>query len=69
MFVTTLFIQALLATAAFAIPTSRGRFGRRTDQRASGLRSVPKLTNVTETIVYSTSENWSGAVHSSAKVT
>ena len=73
MFAATLLCQVLLATAAFAIPTSKERFAQRAARRASGLahQSQPKqfissgpavegaLGNVSH-VEYSS--NWAGAV-------
>ena len=81
MFAATLLCQVLLATAAFAIPTSKERFAQRIACRAGGLthQSQPKQLassapvtqrkavngNVSH-LVYS--ENWSGAVLSQSTV-
>ncbi|EKM56252.1 uncharacterized protein PHACADRAFT_253281 [Phanerochaete carnosa HHB-10118-sp] len=60
MFVSTLFIQALLAATALALPSSTERHDTRLARRARGLRSShPKITNETHTEY---SENWAGAV-------
>ncbi|KAI1787358.1 aspergillopepsin [Ganoderma leucocontextum] len=83
MFATTLLCQVLLATAAFAIPTSKERFAQRVARRAGGLthQSHPKklvsTLPVTESkealsgnVSHSTySENWSGAVLSESTAT
>ncbi|GJE98819.1 peptidase A4 family-domain-containing protein [Phanerochaete sordida] len=64
MFVSALFAQALLATAALAIPTSKERHDARVARRAGGLRqSVPRITNSSH-VEYSS--NWAGAVYNSA---
>ena len=66
MFVTTLFVQALLATAAFALPSSKERHEARVARRAGGLRqSLPRVSNETHPEY---SSNWAGAVYNSAKV-
>ena len=79
MFAATLLCQVLLATAAFAIPTSKERFAQRLARRASGLahQSLPKQgiesahvevnahSNVTHA---SYSTNWAGAVLSKSTV-
>ena len=79
MFAATLLCQVLLATAAFAIPTSKERFAQRAARRASGLahQSQPKqfissgpavegaLGNVSH-VEYSS--NWAGAVLVASKV-
>ncbi|KAJ8463976.1 hypothetical protein ONZ51_g9898 [Trametes cubensis] len=71
MLFSTLLLQALAATAVFAIPTSRERHAQRVARRAAGDRSshpaqivprpssVASKTNVTQT-EYST--NWAGAI-------
>ncbi|GJE98794.1 peptidase A4 family-domain-containing protein [Phanerochaete sordida] len=67
MFVTTLFVQALLATAAFALPSSKERHEARVARRAGGLRqSLPRVSNETHPEY---SSNWAGAVYNSAKGT
>jgi len=61
MFSAALAIQVLLATAAFAIPSSRERLARRVAQRQGNVNqliSVETLGNVT----HATSSNWAGAV-------
>ncbi|EKM56296.1 uncharacterized protein PHACADRAFT_207576 [Phanerochaete carnosa HHB-10118-sp] len=59
MFVSALFVQAVLVATAFALPSSNERRGSRLARRASGLRlSHPKITNNTY-IEYSS--NWAGA--------
>lgn len=66
MFVSTLFVQALLATAAFAFPSSKERHEKRVAMRNGGIRqSMPRHSNVTE-VEYSS--NWAGAVWNSAAV-
>ena len=66
MFVSTIFVQALLATAAFAFPSSKERFDARAARRANGIRSShPKITNETHPEY---SSNWAGAVFNSAQV-
>lgn len=73
MFITTLFVQALVATAAFALPSGRERLDKRVAMRNGGLRQgVPRqiveknlATNVSH-VEYSS--NWAGAVLNSAKV-
>lgn len=66
----SLFASVLLATAAFAVPTSKDRFAERKARRAAGLsrQSLPNqriaepvaaVSNVTEV---SYSSNWAGAV-------
>ncbi|KAI0325226.1 acid proteinase [Cubamyces sp. BRFM 1775] len=72
MFSSALFVQVLLATAAFAIPTSRERFAERVARRASGSRlSHPKqsvtgpaaeIDPVSNATHVDYSSNWSGAV-------
>ena len=57
---------ALLAGAAFALPSSRERFEARAARRAAGLRaSHPKISNETHPEY---SSNWAGAVLNSAAV-
>ena len=66
MFVSTLFVQAILATAAFAFPSSKERFDARAARRADGIRSShPKISNETHPEY---SSNWAGAVFNSAAV-
>lgn len=80
MFAATLLCQVLLATAAFAIPTSKERFAQRLARRAGGVthQSQPKQGlesahidlagahgNVSHT---SYSSNWAGAVLSKSTV-
>ena len=66
MFVTTLLVQALLATAALTVPSSKERYEARVARRSGGLRSSrPMLANVTDA-EYST--NWAGAVLNSGRV-
>ena len=66
MFVTALFVQALVATAALAIPTSKERLEQRVATRNGGVRqSLPRQTNTTH-VEYSS--NWAGAVYNSARV-
>ncbi|KAI0824360.1 acid proteinase [Trametes gibbosa] len=73
MFSATLFCQVLLATAAFAIPTSRERLAQRVARRSAGAHlSHPKIpsttSQVTEIDSFSNvthpqfSTNWAGAV-------
>ncbi|TFK87241.1 aspergillopepsin [Polyporus arcularius HHB13444] len=72
MFAATLLCQVLLATAAFAIPTSEQRFAQRAARRATGFahQSQPNTlsegtaqTNlVTNTSHVAYSPNWAGAV-------
>lgn len=61
MLVTTLFVQALVATAALAIPSSHTRHSARAARRVSGgvRQSRPNAANETHP---SYSSNWSGAV-------
>ncbi|PIL34273.1 hypothetical protein GSI_03048 [Ganoderma sinense ZZ0214-1] len=82
MFAATLLCQALLATAAFAIPTSKERFAQRIARRAGGFnhQSYPKQgieaahvdlevnahRNASQT---SYSSNWAGAVLSKSTAT
>ncbi|KAI0033822.1 peptidase A4 family-domain-containing protein [Vararia minispora EC-137] len=74
MFNTSLFSVVLLATLAFAAPSSRERFERRIARRALGRNSQPRLpadgldtlTNVSH-VQYSS--NWAGAVISESKAT
>ena len=66
MFVSTLFVQALLAATAFALPSSRERFEKRVAMREGGIRqSLPRQTNASH-VEYSS--NWAGAVWNSPKV-
>lgn len=66
MFVTSLFVQALLATAALAVPSSKERYEKRVAMRNGGARqSVPRKTNSTH-VEYSS--NWAGAVWNSPAV-
>ena len=66
MFVSTLFVQAILATAAFAFPSSKARFDARAARRAGGIRSSHlRISNETHPEY---SENWAGAVFNSAAV-
>ena len=71
MLATTLLFQVLLATAAFAIPTSKERLAERVARRASGFAHQTRPNQVlarpvTEEQSNSThaefSSNWSGAV-------
>ncbi|EKM56250.1 uncharacterized protein PHACADRAFT_253276 [Phanerochaete carnosa HHB-10118-sp] len=63
MLVSTLFVQALLTTTAFALPSFKERHEARVARRASGVRSShPRITNETYTEY---SPNWAGAVLSS----
>ncbi|RDX46350.1 aspergillopepsin [Lentinus brumalis] len=73
MFAATLLCQVLLATAAFAIPTSKERFAQRAARRAAGLahQSQPKALSegihqadnlITNTSHVEYSSNWAGAV-------
>ena len=61
MFVSTLFIQALFATVAFAIPTSQERYEKRSARRSGGLRrqSASLAVNATNAV---NSPNWGGPV-------
>ena len=66
MFVTALFVQALLAGAALAVPSSRERFEKRVAMRNGGVRqSLPKHSNETHPEY---SSNWAGAVWNSPRV-
>ena len=68
MFATALFVQAILASAALALPSSSERYAKRVAMRNGGVRqSMPKAlaTNVTQTEY---SSNWAGAVWNSAAV-
>ncbi|KAF9076595.1 peptidase A4 family-domain-containing protein [Rhodocollybia butyracea] len=68
MFTAALLVQALLATAAFAIPTSRERAAARRARRSTGVSRQSKPVNiisspaVTNTSHETFSENWAGAV-------
>ena len=55
MLVSTLFVQAILATAAFAFPSSKTRF----DARASSISGSPRISSDTGT---SSNDTFSGAV-------
>ena len=76
MFAVALFTQLLLATAAFAVPTSKERFAQRASRRASGFahQSQPKALIETPTAAVSNtshveySSNWAGAVLVASKV-
>ena len=68
MFVSAVFVQALLATAALAFPSSKERHEKRVAMRNGGVRqSMPRglASNVTQTEY---SSNWAGAVWNSAAV-
>jgi hypothetical protein len=68
MFTAALLVQALLATAAFAIPTSRERAAARRARRSTGVTRQSKPVNIisspalTNTSHETFSENWAGAV-------
>ncbi|KAI0750399.1 aspergillopepsin [Fomes fomentarius] len=72
MFGATLLCQVLLATAAFAVPTSKERFAQRLSRRASGLQhqSSPKqligpsaeINAISNSSHVEYSSNWAGAV-------
>lgn len=78
MFGATLLCQVLLATAAFAVPTSKERFAQRLSRRASGLQhqSHPKqfigpaaeVNAITNNSHVEYSSNWAGAVLVASKV-
>ena len=79
MLAVTLLCQVLLATAAFAIPTSKDRFAQRTARRAAGIahQSQPKALSegvhqvdnlITNTSHVDYSSNWAGAVLVASKV-
>ena len=71
-----LLAQVLLATAAFAVPTSKERFAQRAARRASGLshQSRPKQVSTSAISAASNashveySSNWAGAVLVASKV-
>ncbi|KAM5540679.1 hypothetical protein V8D89_005710 [Ganoderma adspersum] len=80
MFAATLLCQVLLATAAFAVPTSKERFAQRAARRAGGLsrQTLPKQLVATEATALAAnanvshveySSNWAGAVLSKTTAT
>ncbi|KAI1792539.1 acid proteinase [Ganoderma leucocontextum] len=78
MFAATLLCQMLLATAAFAVPTSKERFAQRVARRAAGLprQTLPKQLVTTEATALAGnvshveySSNWAGAVLSESTAT
>ncbi|PIL36482.1 hypothetical protein GSI_00171 [Ganoderma sinense ZZ0214-1] len=78
MFAATLLCQVLLATAAFAVPTSKERFAQRVARRAGGLsrQTLPKQLIATGATTLATnvshveySSNWAGAVISESSAT
>ena len=67
MFVTALFVQALLAGAALALPSGKERHADRVARRAGGLRqSMPRQAASNASHV-EYSSNWAGAVWNSAE--
>ena len=68
MFVATLFVQALFAAAALALPSGKERFASRAARREGGLRqSLPRQAASNASHV-EYSSNWAGAVWNSPKV-
>ncbi|EIW52514.1 aspergillopepsin [Trametes versicolor FP-101664 SS1] len=74
MYASALFFQVLLATAAFAVPTSRERFAQRLARRSAGAHlshprvpstlAVSELSGTSNVTNAEFSTNWSGAVMS-----
>ena len=62
MFVTTLFVQALLAASALALPSSKARFAERTARRSLSRQAAANASHVEY------SSNWAGAVLSKTTV-
>ena len=72
MFGATLLCQVLLATAAFAVPTSKERFAQRLARRAAGVQHlshpkqaigpVAEVNAITNDTHVEYSSNWAGAV-------
>jgi hypothetical protein len=65
MFTATFFVQALLATAAFALPSSKERMAARRARRGVSRQSKPAnliTTGTNDTVHEQFSSNWAGAV-------